>query len=172
MTIRETGDRICKVSLGFKLVLPIRSKKPQIVTFSLEHLWVVILHVAYIYEKTKQWMFRSKNIKKKKFQEYLLLGLRKRNAIDNILVIFYCLHRISILRFLDLKYFLNCLLIPSPSDHPTTGIEPRFPTLQAGSLPAVPQGSPRLLEWVAYPFSKGSSWPRNRTRVSCIAGGF
>ena len=32
--------------------------------------------------------------------------------------------------------------------------------------------SPRLLEWVAYPFSSISSWPRNRTRVSCIAGGF
>ena len=23
------------------------------------------------------------------------------------------------------------------------------------------QGSPRMLEWVAYPFSSGSSWPRN-----------
>ena len=34
------------------------------------------------------------------------------------------------------------------------------------------QGSPRILEWVAYPFSSGSSWPRNRTGVSCIAGGF
>ena len=30
----------------------------------------------------------------------------------------------------------------------------------------------RLLEWVAYPFSSGSSQPRNRTGVSCIAGGF
>ena len=30
----------------------------------------------------------------------------------------------------------------------------------------------RILEWVAYPFSSGSSWPRNWTRVSCIAGGF
>ena len=34
------------------------------------------------------------------------------------------------------------------------------------------QGSPRILEWVAYPFSRGSSWPRNWTRVSCIAGRF
>ena len=34
------------------------------------------------------------------------------------------------------------------------------------------QGSPRILEWVAYPFSRGSSWPRNLSRVSCIAGGF
>ena len=34
------------------------------------------------------------------------------------------------------------------------------------------QGRPRILEWVAYPFSSRSSWPRNWTRVSCIAGGF
>ena len=30
----------------------------------------------------------------------------------------------------------------------------------------------RILEWVAFPFSRGSSRPRNRTGVSCIAGGF
>ena len=30
----------------------------------------------------------------------------------------------------------------------------------------------RLLEWVAIPFSKGFSRPRDRTRVSCIAGRF
>ena len=34
------------------------------------------------------------------------------------------------------------------------------------------QGSPWILDWVAYPFSRGSSWLRNRTRVSCIAGRF
>jgi len=34
------------------------------------------------------------------------------------------------------------------------------------------QESPRLLEWVAYPISRGSSWHRNQTRVSCIVGGF
>ena len=34
------------------------------------------------------------------------------------------------------------------------------------------QGSPRKLAWVAYPFSRRSSWPRNRFRVSCIPGGF
>ena len=30
--------------------------------------------------------------------------------------------------------------------------------------------SPRILEWVAYPFSSGSSQLRNQTGVSCIAG--
>ena len=34
------------------------------------------------------------------------------------------------------------------------------------------QGSPRILEWVAYPFSSRSSWPRNWIRISCIAVGF
>ena len=31
--------------------------------------------------------------------------------------------------------------------------------------------SPRIPEWVAYPFSGGSSWPRNPTKVSCVVGG-
>ena len=29
-----------------------------------------------------------------------------------------------------------------------------------------------MLVWVAYPFSRGSSWPKNWTQVSFIAGGF
>ena len=33
-------------------------------------------------------------------------------------------------------------------------------------------GSPRILEWVPYPFSRASFQPRNQTGVSCIAGGF
>ena len=34
------------------------------------------------------------------------------------------------------------------------------------------EGSPRILEWVIYHFSRGCSCPRNWTRVSCIAGRF
>ena len=30
----------------------------------------------------------------------------------------------------------------------------------------------RILEWVAFPFSRGFSQPRDRTQVSHIAGGF
>ena len=30
----------------------------------------------------------------------------------------------------------------------------------------------RILEWVAFPFSRGSSQPMDRTQVSHIAGGF
>ena len=29
----------------------------------------------------------------------------------------------------------------------------------------------RILEWVAFPFSRGSAQPRDQTQVSCIAGG-
>ena len=34
------------------------------------------------------------------------------------------------------------------------------------------QGSPRILVWVAYTFSRGFSWPGNGMRVSSIAGGW
>ena len=34
------------------------------------------------------------------------------------------------------------------------------------------QGSPKILEWIAYPFYSESSRPRNITGVSCTAGGF
>ena len=30
----------------------------------------------------------------------------------------------------------------------------------------------RILEWVAFPFSRESSQPRDWTQVSCIVGGF
>ena len=34
------------------------------------------------------------------------------------------------------------------------------------------RGSPRILEWVTFPFSRGFSQLRKWTGVSCIAGGF
>ena len=34
----------------------------------------------------------------------------------------------------------------------------------------IPQA--RILEWVAFPFSRGSSQPRDQTQISRIAGGF
>ena len=50
--------------------------------------------------------------------------------------------------------------------------KPRPPTLQVDSLPSEPPESSRILEWVAYPFSRGSSQSRDQTLVSCTAGGF
>ena len=59
-----------------------------------------------------------------------------------------------------------------PGDLPNPGIKLRSPTLRWILYCLCYQGSPRILEWVAYPFSRESSWPRNGTRVSCIAGRF
>ena len=53
------------------------------------------------------------------------------------------------------KVAQSCLTLCDPMDYAAHGI------LQA-----------RILEWVAFPFSRGSSQPRNWTRVSCITGGF
>ena len=49
----------------------------------------------------------------------------------------------------------SCLTLCDPTDYTVHGI------LQA-----------RILEWVAFPFSRGSSQPRNQTQVSRTAGGF
>ena len=49
----------------------------------------------------------------------------------------------------------SCPTLWDPMDHTVHGI------LQA-----------RILEWVAFPFSRGSSQPTDGTQVSCIAGGF
>ena len=43
-------------------------------------------------------------------------------------------------------------------------------SLSGSSLHGVLQ--PRILDWVAISFSRGSFWPRYRTQVSCIAGRF
>ena len=49
----------------------------------------------------------------------------------------------------------SCLILCDPMDYIVHG------TLQA-----------RILEWVAFPFSRGSSQPRDQTQVSSIASGF
>ena len=53
---------------------------------------------------------------------------------------------------------------------PTQGSNPDLPHCRWILYQLSHQGSPRILEWVAYPFSSGSSQPRNWTRVSCTAG--
>ena len=55
---------------------------------------------------------------------------------------------------------------------PTQGLNPGLPHCRRILYQLSHKGSPRTLEWVAYPFSSGSSRPRNQTGVSCIAGGF
>ena len=53
-----------------------------------------------------------------------------------------------------------CLTLCNPRDCSSSGFSVH------GILQA------RILEWVAIPFSRGSSWPRDQTWISCIAGRF
>ena len=51
---------------------------------------------------------------------------------------------------------------------PTQGLDPGLPHFRRILYQLSHQESPRILEWVAYPFSSGSSWPRNQTRDSIL----
>ena len=100
-----------------------------------------------------------------------------------------------ILTILKVKVSQSCLTLCDPMDFSrpwnfpgqNTGVgglsllQEIFPT--QGSNSGLPhcrrilyqlshKGSPKILEWVAYPISSRSSQPRDRTQVSCIAGGF
>ena len=52
---------------------------------------------------------------------------------------------------------------------PTQGSHPGLPHCRQILYHLSHNASPRTLEWVAYPFSSRSSWPRNQTGVSCNA---
>ena len=63
--------------------------------------------------------------------------------------------------------------LPPAVDLPKTqGSDPGLPRCRQILYCRGRQGRPRMLEWAAYPFSGGSSRPRNRTGFSCIAGRF
>jgi len=55
---------------------------------------------------------------------------------------------------------------------PTQGSNPGLPHCSRILYQLSHKGNPTILEWIAYPFSSRSSQPRNRTRVSWIAGRF
>ena len=55
---------------------------------------------------------------------------------------------------------------------PTQGPNPGLPHCGEILYQLSHRRSPRILEWVAFPFSSGSSWPRNRTGVPWITGRF
>ena len=75
----------------------------------------------------------------------------------DILVLFQILvEELSTFHFWsEVKFPQLCLTLCDPMDYTVQGI------LQA-----------RILEWVAFPFYRGSSQPRNWTEVSCLAGRF
>ena len=55
---------------------------------------------------------------------------------------------------------------------PTQESNPGLPHLGQILYQLSHKRSPRILDWVAYPFSRESSQPRNQTRVSCIPSRF
>ena len=55
---------------------------------------------------------------------------------------------------------------------PTQGLNPGFPHCRWILYQLSHQRNPRILEWVAYPFSSRSFRPRKSTRIYCIAGRF
>ena len=54
----------------------------------------------------------------------------------------------------------------------TQGLNPGLPHCRQILYQLSHKGSPRILEWVAYPFSSRSSQSRNQTGVFRTAGGF
>ena len=69
------------------------------------------------------------------------------------------------------KYWSG-LPCPPPGVFPTKGPNPGLLHCRWILYCLSHQGSPGILQWVACPFSRGSSQPRNQTGISCIAGGF
>ena len=69
--------------------------------------------------------------------------------------IFRILNINSMNDWMKVKVTQSCLTLCDPLDYTVHGI------LQA-----------RILKWIAFPFSRGSSQPRDRSQVSCIAGRF
>ena len=55
---------------------------------------------------------------------------------------------------------------------PTQGSNAGLPHCRRILYHLTHEGSPRIIEWIAYPFSRGSSQLKNGTGVSCIAGRF
>ena len=69
------------------------------------------------------------------------------------------------------EYWSGCCILLQ-GIFPTQRLNPGLPHCRQILYHLSHQGSPRMLEWVAYPFSRGSSRPRNWTEVSWIAGRF
>ena len=61
-------------------------------------------------------------------------------------------------------------LSPLQGIFPTQGLNPGLLRCRQILYQLSHKGSPRILEWVAFPFSSGPSQSRNQTGVSCIAG--
>ena len=86
---------------------------------------------------------------------HVLLNSRHVSSIITDKFLFWDYKGILVKVIVKVKVTQSCPTLCDPMDYTVHGI------LQA-----------RILEWVAFPFSRGSSQPRDRTQVSCTASGF
>ena len=120
--------------------------------------WVPMsdIHIAF-YFLTSQSLIYSKNSTKRRKEKWKV-------KISNLyLAITFTLFRDDHcwqIHCVYAKSLQSCPTLCSPMDRSPPGFSVH------GILQA------RILEWFAIPFSKGSSRPRDRTQVSCIAGRF
>ena len=70
------------------------------------------------------------------------------------------------------EYWMVCHALLQGGIFPTQGSNPGLPHSKWILYHLSHHGNPRIVEWVAYAFSRGSSRPRNWTGVSSIAGRF
>ena len=70
---------------------------------------------------------------------------------------------------IDASYVYSFHLLPVCISHSimSDSLQPMDYGLPGSSVHEILQA--RILEWVAIPLSRGSSWPRNRTWISCVA---
>ena len=91
------------------------------------------------------------------FSDFSLICCNMRSLVFIVFVILriYIFPIYGSVSDMKVKVAQLCLTLCNPMDYTVHGL------LQA-----------RILEWAAFPFSRGSSQPRDWTQVSCIAGGF
>ena len=105
---------------------------------------MAILFLVYFLNQKKQ----QKNITHTHLPNHLLCTNSELGTVEMVMTLSY--------KNSDkVKVTQSCLTLCDPMDCTVYGI------LQA-----------KILEWVAFPFSRGSSQPREQTQVSCVAGGF
>ena len=92
-----------------------------------------------------KWIWIPRSVQWEKYQPYLCFQIHRSPA--------FCLN--ILYPHSEVKVTQSCLTLCNPMDYTVHGI------VQA-----------RLPEWVAFPFSRGSSQSRDRTQVSHIAGRF
>ena len=98
---------------------------------------------------------------KETLTDFILLGYKITADVD-------CSHEIKRCLLLGRKSLTNLEVKWSEVAQSCPTLCNPMDSLPGSSVHGILQA--RILEWVAISFSRGSSWPRDRTQVSCIAG--